>query len=56
MAGVRHFEKETVKSPYFGKRSTNFDEIWQVDAHWPLTADLPLKLRICENPRRQPPF
>jgi len=27
---------KTVKSPYFCKRLTDFDEIWQIDAHWPL--------------------
>jgi len=25
---------------------TDFDKIWHDDAHWPLTADRPLKFRI----------
>ena len=36
--------------------ATDFDEIWYSDAHWPLTADLPLKFRIFKNPKwRRPP-
>jgi len=35
--------KKNVKSPYLCNRSTDFDEIWHDDAHWPLTADLLLK-------------
>ena len=27
----------TVKSPYLRNRLTDFDEIWQGDAHWPYT-------------------
>jgi len=27
---------KTVKSPYLCNRSTDFDEIWQGDAYWPL--------------------
>ena len=55
MADGRHFEK-TVKSPYLCNRLTDFDEIWYIDAHWPLTADLPLKFPIFENPKwRRPP-
>ena len=46
----------TVKSPYLCSRLTDFDEIWQEDAHWPSTAERPLKFRIFENSRsRQPP-
>jgi len=33
--------KKTVKSPYLRNRLTNFDEIWQDNAHWLLTADQP---------------
>jgi len=46
MAEGRHFE--TVKSPYLCNRLTDFNEIWQVGAHWPPTADWPLKFRIFE--------
>jgi len=47
---------KTVESPYLCNRLTDFDGIWYSDAYWPLTADLPLKFRIFENPRwRQPP-
>jgi len=28
-----------VKSPYLCNHLTDFDEIWQDDTHWPLTAD-----------------
>jgi len=51
MADGRHFEKKTVKSPYLCNRLTDFDEIWYSDACWPLTADLPLKFRIFQNPK-----
>jgi len=34
---------KTVKSPYLCNRLTDFDEIWQDDAHWPPRADRPLK-------------
>jgi len=55
MADGRHFQK-TVKSLYLSNRLTNFDEIWQGGAHWPLTADLPLKFRIFKKSRyRRPP-
>ena len=55
MADGRRFVK-TVKSRYHCNRLTDFDEIWRGDAHWPLTADRPLKFRIFENPRwRRPP-
>ena len=37
---------KTVESPYLCNRLTDFDEIWHNDAHWPLTADRPLKFRI----------
>ena len=55
MADGRHFEK-TVKSLYLCNRLTDFDKIWYSDAYWPLTADLPLKFRIFNNPkwRRRP--
>jgi len=47
---------KTVKSTYFCNRLTDFDEIWQDDAHWPPIADRPLKFSIFENSRwRQPP-
>jgi len=52
MADCRHFDKK-VKLPYLCNRLTDFDDIWYSDAHWALTADLPLKLRIFENPRWQ---
>ena len=45
MADGRHFEK-TVKSLYLCDRSTDFDELWRNDAHWPLPADQSLKFRI----------
>jgi len=44
---------KTVKSPYLRNRLTDFDEIWQGDAHWPRTWDRPLKFRIFENPGRR---
>ena len=28
---------------------TDFHEIWYSDAHWPLTADLPLKILKIQN-------
>jgi len=37
-----------VKLLYLCNRLTDFDEIWYSDAHCPLTADRPLKFRICE--------
>ena len=40
---------KTVKSPYLGNRLTDFDDFGHGDAHWPLTADRPLKIRIFEN-------
>jgi len=43
--------KKRVKSPYLCKCLIDFDKIWYSDAYWPLTADLPLKFRIFENPR-----
>jgi len=44
--------KKTVKSLYLCNRLT----IWYSDAYWPLTADLPLKFWIFENPKwRRPP-
>jgi len=56
MADGRHL-KITVKSPYLCNRLTDFDEIWYNDAYWTLTAHLPLKCRIFENPRwRRPTF
>ena len=42
---------KTVKSPYLCNRLADFDEIWHVDAHWPPTADRPLKFRLFENPK-----
>jgi len=55
MADGRHFEKN-VKSPYLCNRSTDFGEICYSDAYSTLTADLPLKFRVFENPRwRWPP-
>jgi len=50
MAGNRHFEKKTVKSPYICDRSTDPDEILQDNAYWPLAPDQSLKFRIFENP------
>jgi len=38
MADGRHFGK-TAKWPHFRNRLTNFDEIWQGDAYWHLSAD-----------------
>jgi len=38
--------KKTVKSLYLCDRSTDFDELWRNDAHWPLPADQSLKFRI----------
>ena len=50
------FWQKPVKLPYHCNRLTDFDEIWHNDAHWPLTADRPLKFWISENSRwRQPP-
>ena len=50
------FWKKAVKSLYFCNRLTDFDEIWQDDAHLPPTADGPLKFWIFKNSRwRQPP-
>jgi len=50
------FWKKTVKSTYLCNRLTDFDEIWYNDAYWTLTADLPSKFRIFNNPRwRRPP-
>ena len=47
---------KTVKLPHLCNRLTDFDEIWHDDAHWPPTADRPLKVPIFENPRwRRPP-
>jgi len=47
---------KTVKLPYLCNRFTDFDEIWQVDAYCPRTAERPLKIRIFEIPRwRRPP-
>jgi len=47
---------KTVKSLYLCNCLNHFDEIWHDDAHWPPTADSPLKFRIFENSRwRQPP-
>ena len=43
------FWRKTVKSPYLCDCSTDFDENWQVDAHWPLAADQPLNFWISEN-------
>jgi len=40
---------KTVKSPYLGSGSTNFDEIWHDDAYWSLTADRPLKVLIFDS-------
>ena len=55
MADGRHLAK-SVKSLYLCNLLTDFDDIWLTDAHWPLTADRPLKFRIFENPRwRRPP-
>jgi len=34
---------KTVKLPDLCNRLTDFDEIWHDDAHWPLTADRPVK-------------
>jgi len=48
MADGRHFAK-SVKSPYLGSGSTNFDEIWHDDAYWSLTADRPLKVLIFDS-------
>jgi len=47
--------KKTVKSLHICDRSTDLDEIWHVDAHWPATADRPLKFRLFENPKWQWP-
>ena len=45
-----------LKKPLNCDRSTDFDEIWNHDACWPLAADQPLKFWIFENPRwRRPP-
>jgi len=55
MADGGHFEKRKFKSPYLRNRSTNFDEIWPGHAYWPVTANLPLKFRIFDNPRWLPP-
>jgi len=50
------FWKKTVKSLYLWNRLTDFDKIWYINAYWPLTADLPLKFRMFENPKwRRPP-
>ena len=50
------FWKKTVKSLYLCNRLTDCDKIWYSDAYWPLTADIPLKYRIFENPKwRRPP-
>jgi len=50
------FWKKPVKSLYLCNRLTDFDKICYSDAHWPLTADLPLKYPIFENPKwRRPP-
>jgi len=47
---------KTVKSPYLCNRLNDFDEMWHDDAHWPPTADRPLKFWIFENSRwLQPP-
>jgi len=46
---------KTVKLPYLYNRLSDFDEIWHGDAHWPTTADRPLKFPIFENPRWQRP-
>jgi len=40
--------KKNIKSPYLCDCSTDFDEIWQAEAHWPLTVDQVLKFRILE--------
>ena len=40
---------KTVKLPYLFNRFTDFDEISHVDAHWPPTADHPLKFRLLET-------
>jgi len=46
----------TVNSPLLCSRLTDFGEIWRDDAHWPPTAERPLKFRIFENSTwRQPP-
>ena len=48
--------KKTVKTPYLCNRLTDFDDIWYSDVFWPLTADLPLKFRIFENPKWRRPL
>jgi len=35
-------------------RSTDFEEIWHSDAHWPPTGDRPLKFQLFKNPRWRP--
>jgi len=42
---------KTVKSPYLRKRLTDFDDVWQGDADWPLTEDKSLKFPIFQKPR-----
>jgi len=54
MADGRHFAK-SVKSPHLCKLLTDFDEIWQDDAHWSLTAVRSLKFRIFKNQRWRRP-
>ena len=50
MAYSRHYKNRRIAISL-----TDFDEIWCDDAHWPPTADRPLKFRIFENSRwRQP--
>jgi len=49
MADGRRLVK-AVKSPYLRNCLTDFDQIWQNDAYWPLTANQLLKFRIFENP------
>jgi len=40
---------KTITLPYLCDCSTDFDEIWQDDAHWPLATDKPLKFLKIED-------
>ena len=45
------------KSPYVGRRLTDFDETWHSDVFWPSWAFRPLKFQNFKNPRwRRPPY
>jgi len=54
MADGRRFAK-SVKSQYLGNLLSNFDEIWQSEAHRPLTANRSLKFRISDNKKWRRP-